>query len=221
MPETFSYTGSQVAAEVKAQFGDTGNVQITDTLILRWINNGQRDIAKSNPWNEQVFIDNLIADQAVYDLDALMGASRVQSYSSIVADNQVLQVIPWAEYLSSIATRPLPTSADRTPLYASEYGGKLTIWPTPSASVVSGLTVYYVAWPADLAGIGDTLTVPDRFYNALVDYVFARALQLDENFEAAAAVQESHDRALAAELQRDKMDPTDYYPSVTFEDRWS
>jgi hypothetical protein len=221
MPETYSYTGSQLAAEVKSQFGDTGNVQVNDTLILRWINNGQRDIAKSNPWNEQVFVTNLLADQAVYDLDTLMGAERVQSYSSIVADNQVLQVIPWAEYLSTIAGRPLPSSADRDVLYASEYGGKLTVWPTPASSIVSGLTIYYVAWPADLTAIGDPLTVPDRFYNALSDYVFARALQLDENFEAAAALQESHDRAVAAEMQRDKMDPTDYYPSITFEDRWT
>jgi hypothetical protein len=220
VPETFSYTGAQLAAEVKSQFGDTGNVQINDALILRWINNGQRDIAKSNPWNEQVFTTNLLADQAVYDLNVLMGANRVQSYSSIVADNEVVQVIPWAEYLSTIASRPTPSAGDRVVMYASEYGGKLTLWPAPASSVVSGLTIYYVAWPDDLAAIGDTLTVPDRFYNALSDYVFSRALQLDENFEAAAALQESHDRAVAAELQRDKMDPTDYYPSITFEDRW-
>lgn len=221
MPETFSYTGAQLAAEVKSQFGDTGNVQITDTLILRWINNGQRDIAKSNPWNEKVYVTNLIADQATYDLNMLMSAERVQSYSSIVAADRVLQVIPWAEYLSTIRGLTAPTGVNREPMYASEYGGQLTIWPTAPESVVSGLTIYYVAWPADLATITDDLTVPDRFYNALVDYVFARALQLDENFEAAAALQESHDRALAGEMQRDNMNPTDYYPSITFEDRWS
>jgi hypothetical protein len=220
MPETFSYTGSQLAAEVKSQFGDTGNVQINDALILRWINNGQRDIAKSNPWNEQVFATNLLADQAVYDLDALMGAERVQSFSSIVAADKVLQVIPWAQYLSTIAAQPTPSATNREILYASEYGGKLTVWPTPSQSVVSGLTIYYVAWPADLAAIGDLLTVPDRFYNALSDYVFSRALQLDENFEAAQAMKESSDQSLAAEMQRDKMNPTDFYPSIVFEDRW-
>jgi hypothetical protein len=220
VPETFSYTGSQVAAEVKSQFGDTGNVQINDTLILRWINNGQREIAKSNPWNEKVFETNLLADQTVYDLDALMSTNRVQSYSSIIADGEVLQVIPWAEYLSTIAPLTTPPSSGRKAQYASEYGGKLTLWPAAGESVVSGLVIYYVAWPADLDAIGDPLTVPDRFHNALVDYVFARALELDENFEAAAAKQESHERGVAAEMQRDKMDPTDYYPAITFEDRW-
>lgn len=221
MPETFTYTGARVATEVKNQFGDTGNVQVTDALLLNWINNGQREIAKSTSWNERVFVTNLLADQATYDLNALMSANRVQSYSSIVAADQVLQVIPWAEYLSTIRGLETPAGTDRKPMYASEYGGNLTIWPTPSESVVSGLTVYYVAWPDDLTDLAQDLTVPDRFYNALVDYVFARALQLDENFDAAAAVQDSHDRALASEMQRDKMDPTDYYPSITFEDRWS
>lgn len=220
MPETFSYTGAKIATEVKAQFGDTGNVQITDAHILGWINNGQRQIAASNPWNEKVFTGNLLADQATYDLNALMSDSRVQSYSSIIVDNEIIKVLPWAEYLSSISNRTQPPEANRTPLFASEFGGVLTIWPTPAESVVSGLTIYYVAWPDDLAAITDALTIPDRFYNALSRYVLSQALELDENFDAAQVVLAQHAEAVSAEMQRDKMDPTDYYPAITFDDRY-
>lgn len=218
MPETFTYTGAKLAAEVKAQFGDTGNVQITDALILNWINNGQRQISASNPWNEKVFVTNLLADQATYDLNALMSSARLQSYSSIIVDNEPIEVLPWAEYLNRISTQDQPSTANRTPLFASEYGGSLTIWPTPVESVVSGLTIYYIAWPADLAAIGDTLKIPDRFYNALSRYVLSQALELDENFEAAQIVLAQHTEAVSQELQRDKMNPTDYYPAITYDE---
>lgn len=218
MPETFSYTGAKLASEVKSQFGDTGNVQINDALILTWINNGLREVTKSNPWNEQVLTTNLLADQAIYDLNTLMANARVQNFSAVVVDNRKLDVIPWAEYQSKIMSQTMPEGADRAPLLASEYGGKLTLWPSPGESIVDGIVIYYLAWPADLVSLGDQLTVPDRFYNALVAYVFAKALELDENFEASQVIMEQHNQALAAEFQRDKMNPTDYYPSITYDD---
>lgn len=216
MPETFTYTGAKLAAEVKSQFGDTGNVQITDALILNWINNGQRQISASNAWNEKVFTTNLLADQATYDLNTLMGSSRVQSYSSIIVNNEVIEVLPWAEYLSRIANQTQPAGANRKILFASEYGGNLTLWPTPPESVVSGITIYYVAWPADLAAIGDTLTIPDRFYNALSRYVLSQALELDENFDAAQGQLQAHASALSVEAGRDLLNPTDAYPVATY-----
>lgn len=216
MPETFSYAGTKVAAEVKAQFGDTGGVQITDTHILGWINNGQRQICASNPWNEKVFTTNLLADQAAYDLNALMLASRVMSYSSIVIGDQRIDVIPWAEYILKVQGSTVPTGADRTPLIAAEYGGVLNLWPSPADSVVNGITIYYIAWPDDLVAIGDPLTIPDRFYNALSRYVLSQALELDENFEASQIVLQQHQDAVSAELQRDNMNPTDFYPAITF-----
>lgn len=218
MPETFSYTGTKLATEVKNQFGDTGSVQINDALILNWINNGLREVTKSNPWLEKVFTTGLIADQAIYDLNVLMSTARVQNFSAVVVQDRKIDVIPWAEYQSKIASQVLPEGADRTPQLASEYGGMLTLWPSPGQTVVDGIVIYYTAWPADLATLGDTLTVPDRFYNALSAYVFAKALELDENFEASQVVMEQHDKALAAEFQRDKMDPTDYYPSIVYDD---
>lgn len=220
MPETYTYTGTQLATEVKNQFGDTGGVQITDAMILNWINNGQRRISASNPFNEQVFTTNLLADQSVYNLQALMTGARVQSYSAIVVNGTKVSVIPWQEYQDKIEARTLASGADRTPQFASEFGGKLTIWPAPASSVVQGITIYYVGWPDDLTTLADPLEIPDRFYNALVDYVFAKALELDENFEASQVMMQQHTEQVSMELQRDKMDPTDYYPSITFEPRW-
>lgn len=220
MPETFTKTGTDLAAEVKAQFGDVGNVQINDTLILRWINNGAYEITASNPWNEKSLDTNLIADQALYDLNTILGSSKVQNYSSIVIDNRPIQVIPFAEYLAKISGETVEQNAERTPRLGTEYGGKLTLWPAPSQSVVSGMTIYFTAWPSAIATLAGPLPVPDRFYNALSAYVNAKALELDENYEASQVMLQQSKDSIAMEMQRDKMDPTDYYPTVTYEDAW-
>lgn len=212
--EMFTYTGTQIALEVKRQFGDTGNVQITDDHILQWINNGQRSIAATNPFLEKLFTTNLLAGQATYDLNALMAGERVQSYSSVRAGGRKLKFVPWQKFNELDSDDPI-TSSDGSEVF-TEYASVLTLSPTPSESVVNGLNVYYLGWPADLVTIGANLTIPDRFYNALMQYVFARALELDENFDAAAQQLAQHTAALAVEAGRDTMNPTDFYPTISY-----
>lgn len=220
MPDLFTYTGADVASEVKSQFGDTGGVQITDVHLLRWINNGQRSIASATPILEQVFVTNLLANQTVYDLNSLMAAERMQSYSSIMANGRKLEIVPWSKYQALIAGDPAVTTYPAgTPAVASEYGGKLSIWPQSSASVVGGLVVYYIAWPDDLQDISEPLTIPDRFRNALVAYVLGKAYELGEDFEASASQLEQHNTGITLELQRDSMNPTDFYPTITYDER--
>lgn len=212
--ELFTYTGTQLSNEVKRQFGDTGNVQITDDHILNWINNGQRSISATNPFLEKVFTTNLLAGQATYDLNALMAGERVMSYSSVRADGRKLKFVPWQKY-NEQDMPDTSTSTDGAEIF-TEYASVLTLSPPPSESIVNGLVVYYLAWPADLTAIGNNLTIPDRFYNALSAYVFARALELDENFEAASGQLEQHSAALAVEAGRDTMSPTDFYPTISY-----
>ena len=212
--ELYTYTGTKLSNEVKRQFGDVGNVQISDVHILAWINNGQRAIAATNDFIEKIFTTNLLAGQAAYDLNTLMPTRRVKSFSSVVADGRRLQYVPWQEWL----TFDLTSFDDDKPWIFTEYGGTITLAPGPNASLPSALTVYLEAWPADLAAIGDPLTIPDRLYNALSDYVLAQALQLDDNFEAADAKLAQHASALAVEAGRAQANPTDFYPMQTYMD---
>jgi hypothetical protein len=212
--ELYTYNGTKLADEVKRQFGDVGTVQITDTHILAWINNGQRSIASTNNFLELAFTTNILAGQGVYDLTALIAGARIKSYSSVTAYGRRLKFVPWSEWI----TMDLTSFDDDKPWVYTEYGSIITVAPAPNESVPNALTVYYEGWPADLAAIGDPLTIPDRFYNALVSYVFARALELDENFEAAQQQLEQHAAALSAEAGREASNPTDFYPTQGYED---
>lgn len=211
--ELYTYTGTKLALEVKRQFGDTGNVQITDDHILQWINNGQRSIAATNDFIEKSFTTNLLAGQAAYDLNTLAAGERVKSYSAVLAAGVKLRHLTYQAFLELDSSELDPAQGTQA---FTEFGGVLTLLPAPLTTVVNGLVVNYSGWPADLAAIGDQLTVPDRFYNALHSYVFARALELDENFEAAAAQLDQHAAALAVETGREALDPTDYYPTQSY-----
>jgi hypothetical protein len=41
--ESFTYTTFDVYERVRSLFGDTSGAQITDQMVLRWINDGQQE----------------------------------------------------------------------------------------------------------------------------------------------------------------------------------
>jgi uncharacterized protein YfaT (DUF1175 family) len=45
--------------------------------------------------------------------------------------------------------------------------------------------LFFVRQPANLATLSATLSVPDKYFQRVIDLVLARAYQLDENWEAA------------------------------------
>lgn len=215
MIETFSYTGARVAAEVRAKFGDLDSVRITDDDLLVWVNNGQRAVSQGMTFIEKVSTTNLLAGKAVYDLAALFGTQRMQAISSIVANGGVLDVLQWGQFqerhLASTDTTEIPTAC-------ALYGSNLTVWPIPSKTVANGLVLYYTAFPADIVALADTLTVPDRLYTPLVDFVHAQALELDDNFEASQLKLAQHQQGVMREFEKERVSPSDYYPFVTTDD---
>ena len=215
MIETYSYTGDRLAREVEDKFGDTGNAQITRTMILSWINNGIRQISAQHDVLEGFASTNLLAGVAVYDLAALFAAQRIKSFESIVVAGRPVKMVPFSEYMGLITANDL-TGATGTPSTGTVRGSALTLWPTPTETVAAGITLYYSAMPVDLAAITDAITLPDRFYNALTDYVVAQALELDENFEAAQIKMGQHDQALQREFTRNQS-PTDFYTTITMD----
>ena len=64
--EIFSYTALDVITRVKTQFGDNSGAQLTDSTIIRWINDGQQEIVNNNPILKAVKQTNIVAGQAEY-----------------------------------------------------------------------------------------------------------------------------------------------------------
>ena len=219
-PETYTYTGDQLGLQVKQKFGDTGSVQITDPMLLGWINNGARQIAQQNPFIEGIAQTGLIAGQNVYDLVALFTTQKMAEIVQIVLNGKSLDLIPFSEFQAVIindqafvggVAQGVPVSR---PTVGSIFAQKLNLWPTPGITLANGISIYYKAYPADLAVITGKITVPDRFYNALFDYVMAQALELDENFSASQIKLSHFQDDVRREWDRENFSPTDFYSGM-------
>lgn len=215
--DTFSYTGSQLATQVEEKFGDSGNVQITRTMQLGWINNGIRAIVAQNPFLEKVATTNLLAGQTTYDLATLFAAARIRTITLITVRGQALATVPFPEFQGLISDNQsigaIPPIG--TPTVGTIFGNTLTIWPVPDTTVSNGITLYFKANPADLTAITDPLTIPDRLYNVLFDYVMAQALELDENFTDSQIKLNHYQDGMRREYEKEHQSPDAFYSGIT------
>lgn len=213
----YTRTAKQVADEVRAKFGDSTAVRLSNDMILTWVNNATRAIAQQNPLNERTAKCNIIQGQKAYEFETYFPDLRVQRYDMITVKGKPIEIVPFPEFSQRLADYP-----DRaaTPTAVTEYGGTLTFWPTPDESIAEGIVLYFLEYPADVtslaaSGVGTLLTVPDRFYNAVVDYVHQQALEYDDNFEAAALKGQQFDTHMMREQARGAESPGDFYPVIT------
>lgn len=215
--EIYTRTGRQVASAVKDKFGDIGAVQIDDTMILRWINQGIDSIVSTNPFLKRQAQTALLAGQGVYSLATAFPGLRIMQYDMVLCDGRKLEHIPFAKFQEVVGdTDGHSGVTEGRPAYFTEYGGSLTLWPTPSETVANGLTLYFAAYPDEVTTLDtEPLTVPDRFFGSLVDYVHAQALELDEDYEASQIKLQHHELGMQRQLERENISPTDFYPTVT------
>jgi uncharacterized protein YfaT (DUF1175 family) len=72
-----------------------------------------------------------------------------------------------------------------------------------------------VEQPTDLTVLTNTLSVPNRYFQRVVDLVLARAYQLDENWEAASYKQQEYVNAMTLLENQENVVQMSTYPSVT------
>jgi len=214
--EQFSIDAARLVTDIQQKFGDEGSVQITPEMILRWTNDGIRSLASEHSWLSDIAQTNLIATQNAYDLATLFASNKIKSIETITADGKPIELIPWATYLARIQNDDIQNQAGPA-YFGTLRGATLTLWPVPTTTVANGLKVYYTPWPAEVANstAGTKLTSPDRLYDALNDYVFAKALELNANWEASAAKLGQYEVNSRREYEKQNASPTDFYPTIT------
>jgi hypothetical protein len=180
--EEFSYTGTDVANRVRSSFGDTSGAQLSDASILRWINDGQREIVNSNPILRDTKYSNVVSGQYEYSFPN----DKVLIIEAVYVDGfPIVNLTPQAarEYIQKQDPTKLNT-ADRPEVWY-ERAGIITFYPVPSKSITNGLKLEYIKSPASLTALGSAIAIPDRYFNELVNYVIAQSLEMDENYDAA------------------------------------
>lgn len=211
--ETFTRTTQDVADRIKVSFGDTSGSQITDIMIIRWINDGQQEIVNNNAILKDTRFANIVAGQADYSFPS----DRVQYIEALYIDGRPVRNVSPQEFREYILREDpnLIAKAD-IPLLWQERAGIITFYPTPQKDFENGLKMEYVKQPLPVSAIGPSflLSIPDRYMNELVSYVMANALEMDENFNAAELKRGQFREGLDRQYLRENTSQISKYPQV-------
>lgn len=208
---------SDIYNRVKRQFGDESGVQVTDTDLLRWINDGQRQIVMSNEGLlETTTTANTVADQAEYTLPTNLLLFKSVSYKGTgqVSYSQ-LRGMSFNAFQQHIDSWDGDTTEVGVPVVYTIYAGKIILYPIPEDSITNALKIYYTRRPTDVTASGDTPDLPILYHETLVKYCLQQAYEMDEDWEASTA----KSTELAADLSllrgREDWKQQDVYPTIT------
>ena len=209
--EVFSYTGNDVSFRVRSQFGDQSGAQLGDPAILSWINDGQREIVNSNPILRGTKVTNLIGGQQDYSFpdDKVLAIEAVY-----VSGYPIQNISPQAAREYIIALDPANQLNAERPEVWYERAGIITFYPVPSRTIPNAIKLEYVQTPTPLTALPQTLGIPDRYFNELTNYVISQALEMDENYSAAAYKLGQFREGLDRLNLKDTLSQTDLYTQL-------
>lgn len=219
--ESYTRSVNDVYQHVTRQFGDEAGIQLGISDVVRWINAGQREIVSTNTTiNEAKAKTDVVAGQSEYPILSDSAFSRLQNIHTVFYDGSPLQALSFEDAVDYIITGKENDSGG-TPKIWYVKAGVLHLYPSPVDYVSQGLSIFFTQAPATVSGTGDTLTIPDNYYNALVEYVMKEAYEMDENFQAAGVKAQAFEKSVGrqanqtviqqAEFHTIQPDMEDYY----------
>jgi hypothetical protein len=171
----------EIKTRVKRQFGDESSVQVTDDDIVRWINDGQREIATVNDEVlETIATTAITSGTADYALPEDMLRLRTVRYG-----NRKIQGLTLQEAEEKIVNYEDPASYKTgTPEYFWIYANRITLYPTPNLTDSDNLKLYYTRIPAAVAIDADIPELHAKYHSAIIAYVLQQAYEMDEDWTA-------------------------------------
>jgi hypothetical protein len=203
---------SDVATWVKRQFGDESGVQITDSDIIRWINQAQAEIAFLADPIQAISSSVLVPGTYTYPLPVETATKII----SLRVDGNPIQSIEFQEAELRLQKEdPQHTSTGR-PRYWYKFANQLYLWPTPDTAW--SIDIFYFKDPADITGTADLLNLPDKYFEPIVQFVMAKAYELDEEFESSKTAMQAFNDRLGRTVEEDNTTSVAFYPKLTFVD---
>lgn len=218
--EKKSRTVQDVKNNIERQFGDEAGVQLSTSDIIRWVNDGMQEIANTNTTiNQKKATTDIVQGQDLYSLSdvAFTGIARINSVRVNGIPCTPITFQEAEKYLVNTSS----STANGTPNMWYEDANDLRLFPIPDAAIAGGLQIYFTTVPAVVSALGDTLDIPDSYFNALCQYVMTQAYEMDENFQAAQYAQAKFDKSLGLR-QNDTNIQEKSFPTILIEpeDAW-
>lgn len=214
---------SEIMTRVRRKFGDESAVQVTDADLIRWINDGQREIVLRNETLlEKTASADSVAGQQSYSLPTDLLILKFIQYRDNGATSYLklrgLSVSEFNEYIDGWNDGG---SAKGTPMVYTIHAGTIIAFPTPQNSVTAAFKIYYNRSPVDVVLNSDTPDLPLLYHNTLVEYCMQQAYELDEDQDSSAASQTKVAQDIDLLRGREDWKVQESYPVITIrlEDR--
>ena len=200
---------SDVADYVKRTFGDESGVQVTDADIFRWVNAAQKEIVSSNSVLKGVGTIPVVAGVPTFDASSLgilniqtihVDGRKIKYLSFVDAEEHILKSDPQGAVVAGVE-------------FWYEWAGIINLYPVPSSPGI--LTIYYTKLPTAISSLTDPLSVPDMYFNRVIEFVMSQAYEMDENFGAADNKLSVFGNSLLSMHNSEDRPPTDFYPTIT------
>lgn len=207
---------SDIITRVKRQFGDESGVQLTDDDIIRYINEGQRQIVMQNEGLlETVATSNAVANQQEYTIPTNSLIVRSISYKgpddAAYYKLKGMSMPQLDEYMDGWSN----TASTGVPEVYTIFGSNIIMFPIPDRSQTNAIKIFYNRTPVDVVDGTSTPDLPLLYHDALTKQCLQLAYELDEDWEAAAAKATQLDADVAILRGRDDWKQQDVYPLIT------
>lgn len=201
---------SDIITRVTRQFGDESSVQIDQADIIRWINDGQKEIAVQNDLLQAVGTLSSSLGDATYTFPADMLSMRSMYYKNVKLSYMSRQ--EFDEYITS--TDPDLTQSGDPVLY-TRWANEFTLYPVPQSAEVDGIKLYYTRRPVDVTALSDSIDLPLEYHTRLVEYCLQQAYEVDEDWNAAGIKQEQFSTGLDILKQQETHTDREFYSVIT------
>lgn len=209
---TSTHSVSDVVTWVQRQFGDESLVQITQADIIRWLNQAQLEVAVvANPI-QAISTTNLIPGTFTYQLPL----ENALNIISLRVAGTPIENMEFQTAEMKIAQEDPERTTTGKPLYWWRFADNLYLWPTPDAA--DQIEVFYYKTPAELTVATDLLGLPDKYYEAILQFVMSKAYELDEEFANSRVARQAFNDRLGITLEEDTRGSVEFYPSLTIVD---
>jgi len=209
-------TVSDVYTRVRRTFGDESSAQITQSDIIRWINDAQREAVMQNEGLlQKVDYVASVAGTMEYtyptDLFTLSHLYFRESATSAYYILKWMSLRDFSEYVdgwdgSDIQGIPL--------IYTQQTEGKFVVFPKPEASVANGFKLVYSRYCTDVVDTNSVLDLPPFLHTYVVNYCLMQAYEMDEDWESADKKQQQIQGDLDFNNNRKFWFGRDVYPSI-------
>ena len=178
----------EIKTRVKRAFGDEAGVQLTDEDIVRFINDGVRQMVATNEGLlQKIGTASSISGQSDYTLPVDTLIVRSLSYKAPGELSYFkLKYLTFNEYNNYVDGWDGTTYGAATPLVYTIFETTFNLFPAPNHSLADAIKIFYNRLPVDVANDVDIPDIPVLYHDVLVKHCVAQTLEMDEDYEAAA-----------------------------------